>query len=88
MLTLYLGAFTEPTIQENEHIVVLDAASFKTGKGPIPPECMAQNDPIFVSEVLAAAASVPTLKGAFGQVWPTPSTLRSAVRKIELFASP
>ena len=68
VLTLFLGQFDRARIQTNEHVVVLDAASFKTGKGPIPPHCMAQNAPMFVSDVLADAVSVPTLKGAFGKV--------------------
>ena len=78
MLTLYLGQFDADKIQTNEHVVVLDAASFKTGKGPIPPECMAQNAPMFVSGVFANADpdvllvddSVDSLKGKFGKVPP------------------
>jgi hypothetical protein len=59
---------TDAEIATNELLVVIEATSFTSGKGPLPPKCLKQDGAIFVTEFKEDTTAKDSLMGKFASV--------------------
>ena len=69
-LTLALENIQESDIKDSEIIVIMAASSFTKGSGPVPPQCLHRDAPLYVKKFWSAGAEVPQFRGSLGAVSP------------------